>query len=100
MCHNPSLELMTKARAYKGVGQKWSLGVTFRAPRSVGSVREWTPTLPSEFQLWKLESQWTLESLENDCKRQNSLDLRITYTIQNLLERRCLKWFCITHLDT
>jgi hypothetical protein len=25
------------------------------------SVREWTPTLPSELPLWELESRWNLE---------------------------------------
>jgi hypothetical protein len=100
MCRNPNLELVTKARACKGAGQKWSLGVTFCVLRSVGNVKEWTPTLPNEFQLWELESQWTPKSLESDYKGQNSLDLKITYTIQNLLERKCLKWLCITRLDT
>jgi hypothetical protein len=31
--HNPSLGLMTKTMACKGVGQKWSPGVTFHAPK-------------------------------------------------------------------
>jgi len=35
-CHNPSLGLMTNAKAYKGVGQKKNPGFTFHAPRSVG----------------------------------------------------------------
>jgi hypothetical protein len=30
-------------------------------------------TLPSEFPLWELESQWTFEYLENDLKGQKSL---------------------------
>jgi hypothetical protein len=33
---NPSLGLTIKARAYKGAGQKCSLGFTFHAPESVG----------------------------------------------------------------
>jgi hypothetical protein len=48
-CRNFNLGLATKVRAYEGAGQKWSLGVTFHALRSVGvweSVREWTSTLP------------------------------------------------------
>jgi hypothetical protein len=35
-CRNLSLGLVIKARAYKGTGQEWSLGVTFHAPESVG----------------------------------------------------------------
>jgi len=37
-CRNPSLGLATKAKVYKGVGQKGSLGVTSHVP---GSVGEW-----------------------------------------------------------
>jgi hypothetical protein len=51
-CCNLSLGLATKARAYKGVGQKGSLGVTFHAPGSVGECEgmnfhspKWAPTL-------------------------------------------------------
>jgi hypothetical protein len=52
MCRNPSLGLVTKARACKGAGQEGSPGVTFHAPRSVGECEgmnphtpKWTPTL-------------------------------------------------------
>jgi len=63
------------------------------------SVREWTSTLPNELPLWELESQWTLKSLEGDCKRQNSLDWKVPYIIEKLLERKCLKWARMIHLD-
>jgi hypothetical protein len=36
LCHNPSLGLVTKVRACRGVGQEGSLGVTSHAPKSVG----------------------------------------------------------------
>ncbi len=62
------------------------------------SVKEWTPTLPNELPLWKLESQWIPESSESDCKGQNPLDWKVL-CIGNLLEPICLKWACITHLD-
>ncbi len=64
------------------------------------NVREWTPTLPSELPLWELDSRWTFESLENDFRGQNPLDWRVPYVIGNLLELKCLKWACMTHLDT
>jgi len=35
-CHKPSLGLVTKARACNSASQEGSLGVTFRAPKSVG----------------------------------------------------------------
>jgi hypothetical protein len=51
-CCNPSLGLVTKARAYKGVGQEWSLGVIFHVPESVGKCErmnlhtpKWVPSL-------------------------------------------------------
>jgi hypothetical protein len=37
---------MTKARAYKGVGQEWSLGVTFHALESVGECEGMNPHTP------------------------------------------------------
>ncbi len=52
MCRNPSLGLATKVRAYEGVGQDWSLGVTFHVPMNVGECEgmnphtpKWIPTL-------------------------------------------------------
>jgi hypothetical protein len=62
------------------------------------SVRESTLTLPSELPFWELDSQWTPESLERNCKGQNSLDWRIPYTIEKILKFKCLKWARITHL--
>jgi hypothetical protein len=54
------------------------------------SVREWTLTLPSELPFWELESRWTPKFLKSDCKGQNPMDLRVHYTIEKLLEHRCL----------
>jgi hypothetical protein len=49
---NPSLRLMTKVRACKGAGQRWSPGITFHAIKSVGEcegmnphIPKWAPTL-------------------------------------------------------
>jgi hypothetical protein len=100
ICHNLSLGLATKARACKGVSREWSSGVTFHAPKNVGGVKEWTHTLPSGLWLWELESQWTLEFSKSNCRGQNSLDWRVHYIIENLLECRCFKWACTSHLIT
>jgi hypothetical protein len=45
-CRNPNLGLTTKVRAYKGVGQKWSPGITFHAPRSVEECEGMNPHTP------------------------------------------------------
>jgi hypothetical protein len=42
---------------------------------------------------------WSPESSKSDCKGQNSLDWSVPYIIEKLLERRCLKWSCMIHLD-
>jgi hypothetical protein len=98
MCHNPSFKLETKARAYKGAGQERSLRVTSHIPWN--PEISWTLTFPSELPFWELESQWALEPSESDCKGQNPLDWNLPYIIEKLLEHRCLKWACMTHLDT
>jgi len=58
------------------------------------------PSHPNELPLWELESWWTIESSEKNCRGQNPLDWRVPYTIGNILEFRCLKWAPMTHLDT
>jgi hypothetical protein len=52
------------------------------------SVTEWISTLVSE-----------LPFLESDYIGQNPLHWKVPYIIEKLLERRCLKWVCMTHLD-
>jgi len=65
---NPSLGLTTKARACEGVGQEWSLGVTFHALGSVGECEgmnphtpKWAPTLgikvPMDSWIFREQSQ-------------------------------------------
>ncbi len=41
----------------------------------------------------------TLEFSERDCKCQNSSPRKVLYITGKLLERRCLKWARIAHLD-
>jgi hypothetical protein len=64
-----------------------------------GSMKEWTFTLPRELPLWEMKSRWTLKTSENDFRGQNSMACDVLYIIGKLLEFRCLKWACITHLD-
>jgi hypothetical protein len=46
-----------------------------------------------------MESQWTPETSESDFRGQNSMAYGVLYIIEKLLERKCLKWARITHLD-
>jgi hypothetical protein len=48
--------------------------------------KEWTLTLPSELPCWELESQWTHESSEHDCKGQNPSPWKLLYIIGKLLK--------------
>jgi len=98
-CCNPNLGLTIKVRACKVAGQEGSPRVT---PHALGNVKQcegMTLTLPRELSLWELESQWTFEFWEGDYRGQNSMDWGIPYIIGNPLERRCLKWARMTHLD-
>jgi hypothetical protein len=62
-------------------------------------MRVWTPTLPKELPLWELEFRWTPKFSESNFKGQNSIDWKVPYIIEKLLERKCLKWAGMTHLD-
>ncbi len=62
-------------------------------------MREWTLTLPRELPLWEFKSRWTLKFSKSNCKGQNPLDYVVPYIIGKLLERGCLKWASMTHLD-
>jgi hypothetical protein len=62
-------------------------------------VREWTLTLSRQLPLWEMESRSTPETSESNCRGQTSMSCGVFYIIGKLLERRCLKWACIAHLD-
>jgi hypothetical protein len=70
-CRNPNLGLKPKARACKSAGQEEARESHFSLLGVQKSVREWTLTLPRELPLWELESQWTSEFLESNCRGQN-----------------------------
>jgi hypothetical protein len=46
-----------------------------------------------------MESWWTPKSSKGNCRGQNSMDWRVPYIIKKFLERVCLKWVHMTHLD-
>jgi hypothetical protein len=91
ICRNLNLGLATKTKACKGVGQEGSSGV-WESVRTNIHTPKWTPIL-------RVGVPWTSESLKNDFKGQNPLDLGVPYIIEKLLELRCLKWSRMAHLD-
>jgi hypothetical protein len=97
-CHDLHLGLTTKVRAWKNVGWKCNMGVTFAFLGVQVSVRKWARILSNGLALWELESWWTPKSLESDLKGQNSLDWKNIYTIKKSLKFRCLKWAHMIHL--
>jgi len=99
-CHNPSLGLTIKARAYKGVVQEWSLGVTFHAPKSVGKCEGMNPHTPKWSPTLGVEILMDSKTFKRWLQGSNSLDWRVTYIIKKILERKCLKWARMTHLGT
>jgi hypothetical protein len=108
LCRNPNFGLATKAKGLQGCGPRRSPRVTSHTPEIVrkcegvwGSMREWTLTFkfPRQLPLWEMESRWILETSERNFRGQNSMAYDVLYIIGNLLERRCLKWALITHLD-
>ncbi len=62
-------------------------------------MREWTLTLPRQLPLWEMESRWSPETSKSNCRGQNPMACGVHYIIGKLLERRCLKWARIIHLD-
>jgi len=46
-----------------------------------------------------MESLWIPEISESDFKGQNSMAFGVLYIIENFLERICLKWAFIAHLN-
>jgi hypothetical protein len=98
-CRNPSLGLATKARGCKVAGQVGDPGALHMLP---GVQRVWRNE-PSHSQVNSHVGSWspnrTLESLERNCRGQNSLPWGVLYIIEKLLKCRCLKWAHMAHLD-
>jgi len=99
-CYNPGFGLATTTRACKGAGQEWVWESHFMLLGVQKNVREWSFTLPNEFPFWELESPWTPKVSKGNCRGQNLLNWNFFYIIGKLLECKCLKWACMTHLNT
>ncbi len=46
-----------------------------------------------------MESRRTPKFIESDCRGQNPSNWKASHIVGKFLERRCLKWVCMTHLD-
>jgi hypothetical protein len=46
-----------------------------------------------------MESRWTPETSKSDFRSENSMAYDVLCIFENLLERKCLKWAWIAHLD-
>jgi hypothetical protein len=55
-CHDLSLGLATKTKAWANAGKERNPIIIFTLPRVQENVKELAHTLPSGFPLWKLES--------------------------------------------
>jgi hypothetical protein len=102
MCLNPSLGLMTKARACKGAGREWSPEATFHDPERLRvweSGRIEPPHPQVNFITLGVKVLIDFWLSESDCRGQNPSNLGVPYNIGKLLEHRCLKWARMTHLN-
>ncbi len=97
------ITLALGSRPKQGLAKVWAKNEAWKSHFMLSemweNVKEWISTLPSELPLWELEFQWTPECSESNCKGQNPLDWGVSYIIGKILETRCLKWACTTHLD-
>jgi hypothetical protein len=99
-CRNPSLGLVTKAKACEGVGQVGSPRVIFHAPGSEIEcegmnlhIPKWAPTLGVRV----LVDSWIfIEQLQGS----KTIGLKSFLYHWKALELIYLKWVCMTHLDT
>ncbi len=88
-----------KAKALQGCGPRGSRGVTSHIPGSVRKCEGVNPHTPKATPTWEMESRWTPETSESDCKGQTSMDYGVLYIIRKLLKRRCIKLDLIAHSD-
>jgi hypothetical protein len=97
---NLSLGFVTKTRACKGAGQKWSSGVTFHVPKSVGECEGLSPHTPKWTPTLGVGVLMDFKNFRGRLQGSKLIRLKKNYTIENFLKRRCLKWVCMTHLGT
>ncbi len=92
----------SRQRHCKSAGQEEARESHHILPGVLESVREYEGVdlhTPKATPTWEMESRWTPETLESDCRGQNSMAHGVLYIIGKLLELRCLKWAHMAHLN-
>jgi hypothetical protein len=67
--------------------------------RSVRKCEGVNPHILKATPTWEMESRWTSETSESNYRGQNSMAHGVLYIIGKFLERRCLKWARLAHLN-
>jgi len=75
-----------KAKALQGCGPRKNSRVTSQTPGSVRKCEGVNPHTSKAIPTWEIESRWTLETLENDCRGQTSMSCDVLYIIGKALE--------------
>jgi hypothetical protein len=101
-----ALRSQPRLRGCKVAGQEEARESHHILPGVLKSVREYegvNPHTPKATPILgdgvPVDSRWTPETLESELRGQNSMACGVFYIIGKLLERRCLKWARIAHLN-
>ncbi len=96
---NASFGLAIKAKGLQGCEPEKSPGVTSHTPESVGKCEGVNPHTPKATPTLGDGVPVDSRTSKSDFRGQTSMTCGVLYIIGNLLERRCLKWARIAHLD-
>jgi hypothetical protein len=89
-----------KARVCEGASQEWVPIITFHALGNVGEHEGVNPHIPKWTPILGVKVSMDSRIFKGRLQGSNSLDWKVLYIIENLLERRCIKWVRMIHLDT
>jgi hypothetical protein len=95
----PQLDFVEPSSGFHPVTWERVTGNHISCSRECKKMWRNEPSLPNELSSWELESQMDSWISKSDCKGQNSMDWSVPYIIEKLLERKCLKWVRMTHLN-
>jgi len=98
-CCNPSFGFATKVKGLQGCGPRESSGVTSHTLRSVGKCEGVNPHTPKATPTLGDGVSVNSQNFIKWFQGSNSMACSVLYIIGKLLERRCLKWALIAHLD-
>jgi len=90
---------VTKAKGLQGCGPRESPGVTSHTPKSIGKCEGVNPHTPKATPTLGDGVPVDSQNFQSDLRGQNSMACNVIYLIEKLLERKCLKWVFIAHLN-